>query len=110
MSEESNTVSAAGREPITGIDSQRPTTTTEACAAPELDDLLTTVAAAEWLQMSERELLARSRGQRAAIPAFAIGHRTKRYHPRTILAKLAREAGVPLETISASFGLKDKNQ
>lgn len=70
-----------------------------------LDALLSTAQAALWLQMTERELLAKSKGRKAKIPAMWLNGRVVRYHPRTILAKLATDAGVPVEIIAASFSI-----
>lgn len=71
---------------------------------PGLDDMLEREEAAAWLKMSKAELSEKSNGLRPVIPAFKLSERMVRFHPRTILAKLARDAGVPLETIAASFG------
>ena len=72
---------------------------------PQLDDMLTREQCAAWMGMSSRELMAKSRGNRAPIPAFRPSPKLIRYHPRTIIAKLAAEAGVPERVIAASFGL-----
>ena len=60
--------------------------------------------AAKWLGMKSVELSTRSRSPGGSIPAFRINGKTVRYHPRTIIAKLAHDSGVPLEAIGASFG------
>ena len=70
-----------------------------------LDDMLTTPQAALWLNMTERELLAKTKGRKPAIPGFWINRRVVRFHPRTIIAKMARDAGVDPETVALSFGL-----
>lgn len=76
-----------------------------------LDGMLTRTQAAQWLQMSERELAAKSLGLRPKVPAFRVGsQRTIRYHPRTILAKFAKDAGLPLEVVAASFGMAIKEK
>ena len=68
--------------------------------------MLTTEQAADWLGLSERDLLKKSRGNRAAIPAFGLGHKTKRFHPRTIITRLAQQAGVSADSIAAGFGIQ----
>jgi hypothetical protein len=50
-----------------------------------------------------RTVLEKSKGRRPAIPVFRLGKIFK-YHPRTIIAKLAQDAGVNPELIAASFG------
>jgi hypothetical protein len=40
-----------------------------------------------------------------SIPVFKPGHSTARYHPRTIIATLAKRAGVADETLTASLGI-----
>lgn len=77
---------------------------------PELDQLLETKDAAKWLGMRERDLRARSKGKRAKIPGFWINCQVVRFHPRTILAKLAADAGVDPEVIAASMNLKGEKQ
>lgn len=72
---------------------------------PKLDDMLTRAEAAKWLQITERTLSERSRGLRPKIVAFDPGGQGARYHPRTIITKLARDAGVPMDQIAASFGI-----
>ena len=69
----------------------------------ELDDMLETPAAAKWLGLSVRELLTKSKGRKAKIPAMWLNRRVVRYHPRTIIAKLAVDAGVSPEVIAASL-------
>ena len=69
--------------------------------------MLKTEDAAKWLRMKPGELLEKSRGgKRAVIPAFWLNQRVVRYNPRTIIAKLAADAGVSSEVISAMFNLK----
>lgn len=77
--------------------------------APELDQLLTPDDAAKWLGISRRELAEKSSGRKPLIPVVSIGHKTKRYHPRTILAAFAERSGVRPETITAAFQ-STKNQ
>ncbi len=67
--------------------------------------MLPTVEAAKWLNLKPRRLLADSKGKKAKIPGFWINERVVRYHPRTIIAKLAFDAGVPKEAIAASLCL-----
>lgn len=74
-------------------------------AVPDLDAMLTREQCAEWLQITERDLGSKSDGPRPPIPAFRASREMVRYHPRTILAKMARDAGVPLELIAASYGV-----
>jgi hypothetical protein len=68
-----------------------------------LDDLLTLDEAAAWLRLNRRDLSEKSRGRRAVIPAIRVNRKVIRFHPRTILAKFAADAGVPLEVIAASY-------
>ena len=70
-----------------------------------LDAMLETPEAAQWLAMSERELLSKCKGRHAAIPGFWLNRRVVRFHPRTILAKLAADAGVKPEVIAASMNM-----
>lgn len=72
----------------------------------DLDAMLTVEQAAKWLQMSVETLRAKSKGRRAIVPAFRLNSQLIRYHPRTILAVMAREAGVPLDLIAASMGMR----
>ena len=74
-----------------------------------LDEMLDTAAAAKWLKIKPRRLLADSKGPRAKIPAFWINRRLVRFHPRTIIAKFANDAGIPPEVIAAMFGLRETN-
>ena len=39
------------------------------------------------------------------IPAFRVGERQMRFHPQTVIAKLAADAGVNRAVIEASLGL-----
>lgn len=65
--------------------------------------MLRTDEAAKWLSMRPRDLLARSKGRNPKIPGFWINRKVVRFHPRTIIAKLAADAGVAPEVIAASF-------
>ncbi len=73
---------------------------------PSLDEMLETPEAAKWLKLKPRRLLADAKGRRAKIPGFWINRRVVRFHPRTIIAKFANDAGVPIEVIGAMFELK----
>src|ERR1041385_7742306 len=59
-----------------------------------LDDLLTLKECAAWMRMAPRELAGKSKGRNPTIPGFWINQRVVRFHPRTIIAKLAHDAGV----------------
>jgi len=72
---------------------------------PHLDDMLTREQAAAWLHMTVRDLAAKSAGLKPKIPVFKLGHKTVLYHPRTVIAKMANDAGVPAHLIAASFGM-----
>lgn len=72
-----------------------------------LDSMLKPSECAAWLRISKRELGENTTGHNPKIPAFSLGHKTKRFHPRTILAVLAKRSGVPLETIAASYGIQE---
>lgn len=71
---------------------------------PTLDSMLKRSEAAKWLGMSEYTLREKALGPEAYIPVFREGQGFERYHPRTIIATLARRAGVPMDVIAASFG------
>jgi hypothetical protein len=71
-----------------------------------LDEMMEPARAAQWLNLSVQALLARSRGRGAIIPSVQCGVRLTRYHPRTIIAKMANDAGVPVEVIMASMNVK----
>lgn len=72
-----------------------------------LDDMLDADSAAKWLRLSKRELFAKSRGRGAPITAFRMSRKSVRFNPRTIIAKMARDAGVPESLIAASLNLKE---
>jgi hypothetical protein len=44
-------------------------------------------------------------GSNGMIPAFRVGERQMRFHPQTVIAKLAADAGVNRAVIEASLGL-----
>jgi hypothetical protein len=71
----------------------------------ELDQMLTLEQAAKWLGLSPRKLSAKSKGPRAKVPGFWLNTRTVRFHPRTVISKLARDAGLSPETLAASLGI-----
>ena len=71
-----------------------------------LDDLLTLEECSAWFRLNKRDLAVKSRGKRPAVPGFWLNCKVVRFHPRTILAKLAHESGVPVEVIAASFQIK----
>lgn len=73
-----------------------------------LDDLLTAEECAGWLRLRKREILEKSKGRNPAIPGFWINQRVVRFHPRTILAKMAHDAGVSPEVIAASLALTQR--
>jgi len=77
--------------------------------APELDAMLNSEQCAKWLGLSEQRFLKKTRGRKAKIPAFPLNGRVIRFHPRTIIAKLATDAGVPMPVIAASFGMTMEN-
>jgi hypothetical protein len=68
---------------------------------PFLDRMLTPARAAEWLGISERELGEKQR--KGQIPGAKIGHKTIRYHPRTVITQLALDRGVSPKVIAAMF-------
>ncbi|MDB6017718.1 MAG: hypothetical protein JWR19_2207 [Pedosphaera sp.] len=78
--------------------------------SPDLDDMLLPDEAAKWLRVTPRVLSEKSQGLKPEIPVFKSGQKVRRYHPRTIIAAMARNAGVPLETIAASFGMLEKGK
>ena len=71
-----------------------------------LDDLLTLDECAKWFGINKRDLAAKSKGRRPVIPGFWVNRKVVRFHPRTILAKLAGDSGVSPEVITAAFNLK----
>ena len=77
----------------------------ESRPAPGLDDMLLLPEAAQWLRLNPRDLAAKTKGRNPTVPAFRLNQRVLRFHPRTIIAKMASDAGVPMETIAASFGM-----
>ena len=78
-----------------------------------LDDMLETADAASWMGLCERKLLAkgkRAKGKAAKIPGFWLNQNVVRWNPRTIIAKLAADAGVAPEVIAAMFKIEIKQQ
>jgi len=70
-----------------------------------IDELLTPGECVAWMKQTgmkdpERWL----RENEGTIIPFRPSHKVKLYHPRTILAKMAFDSGVPLQLISASYG------
>lgn len=70
---------------------------------PFLDQMMDTAEAAEWLKINSHNLLRVSKGLNAKIPGFWITDRIVRFHPRTIIVKVAFDAGVPPEVIMSQF-------
>ena len=68
-----------------------------------LDDLLELPEAAKWLKLSPREVLAKSKGRNPKIAAYWINRRVVRFHPRAVLAKMAKDNGSSADLISAMF-------
>jgi hypothetical protein len=66
-----------------------------------LDEMLDRELCASWLGL---EVGWMARNTDKIIP-FKPGHKTVKYHPRTVLAKMAFDAGVPLQLIAASYGV-----
>jgi hypothetical protein len=66
-----------------------------------LDEMLTPARAAKWLGISQRNLGEKNR--KGVIPAIRLGHKTIRYHPRTVITKLALDAGTSPKVIAAMF-------
>jgi len=75
-----------------------------------LDSMLTLAEAAAWLQIPERTLEEQSRGLRPRIPAFRPTPKKVRFHPRSILAKLASGSGLPVGLIAASYGFNERGE
>ena len=73
--------------------------------SPNLDAMLSLTEAAEWLGLHRRSLLKKVKGRKPIIPAFRLSRQEYRFHPRTIIAKLAADAGVDPEVIAASLGI-----
>jgi len=72
----------------------------------DLDYLLTPAECAEWLRIDRATLSRHSQGRQPRVPAIRAGGQTVRYHPRTILAKFASEAGMSPEAVAASLNQK----
>lgn len=75
-------------------------------ATPDLDAMLTPEQCAEWLQITTTDLGRKSSGDKPKIPAFRPTREMVRFHPRTILAKMAKDNGVSLDVIAASYGIR----
>ncbi len=71
---------------------------------PGLDEMMEAPQAAKWLKMSQRQLLAESKGKGAKIPGFWLNRRVVRFHPRTIITSFARDTGLTPDFIAAMFG------
>lgn len=63
-----------------------------------IDELISREKCAAWFGESERWVQENVKG-------FRPSHKCTVYHPRTILAKMAFDAGVPLQIIAASYGV-----
>ncbi len=70
----------------------------------QLDAMLTKEQAAAWLQIPVGQLMKKHRA--GVVRGFVIGHNTIRFHPRSVIAKLARDAKVSSDNIAAMFGLE----
>jgi hypothetical protein len=70
----------------------------------QLDAMLTKEQAAEWLQIPLWQLM--KKHQAGIIPGFKVGNKIIRWHPRSVIAKLARNAGNSPQNIAAMFGLE----
>lgn len=74
----------------------------------DLHKMLTLEEAAEWLRYNKRDLGPASRGAKgrpAKVPGFWLSERTVLFHPATVIAHLAQQAGVPAETIATALSL-----
>ncbi|MGN6556302.1 MAG: hypothetical protein ACTHLW_21535 [Verrucomicrobiota bacterium] len=63
---------------------------------------------AAWLKVKRRYLDDDAMLDTPKIPVFRPSPKVVRYHPRTILAKLAKDAGVSFEVIAASYGVNEQ--
>lgn len=72
----------------------------------DLDRFLTLEECAEWLKMSPVTLAAKSKGADATIPGVWINARVVRFHPRTVLERLASQES----TISAGRTRRVRNK
>lgn len=75
-----------------------------------LDVMLTLDEASEWLRMNSDNLAARSQGHKPKIPGFWFNERVVRFNPRTVIAKLAADAGVEPAVIAAMFSISQKEE
>ena len=58
----------------------------------------------KWLGITREVLINKKiKGRNPIIPPFRLGNREYKFHPRTIIAKLAKDAGVPFEVIATSL-------
>lgn len=73
-----------------------------------LDQLLTLEEAAAMLRLSTGDLLRKSHGKKPIVPAYWLGPKTVRFHPRAIFAKLALEAGMSPKAVELSFAVAVK--
>ena len=75
---------------------------------PDLDELLTPQQCVAWMKQGDLKDAERwlRENERTIVP-FRPSHKVKLYHPRTILAKMAFDAGVPLQIIAASYGVTE---
>ena len=76
--------------------------------AVQLDSMLSLDEASKWLRMNKEDVSARSKGRKPKIPGVWFNRRVVRFHPRTVLAKFAADAGVEPAVIGAMF--TDGNQ
>jgi hypothetical protein len=73
-----------------------------------LNDMLKLEEASAWLKMNKKDLAIRSKGRKPKIPAFWFNERVVRFNPRTVIAKLAADAGVDPAVIQAMLAIEEK--
>ena len=76
----------------------------------DLDKFLDSKEAAAWLGITREVLVNKKiKGRNPIIQPFRLGNREYKFHPRTIIAKLAKDSGVPYEVIAASLNKPKEN-
>jgi len=69
----------------------------------DLDGMLSSDEASEWLQVEKRSLMRMSKGRKPTLPGFWLGDKTVRFSPRIVIAHLAHRAGVEPSVIEAAL-------
>jgi hypothetical protein len=70
----------------------------------DLDKLMDLDEFSQFIGLNKTKITPHTKGRNPKIPAIWINERVVRFHPRTVLAKFAADAGVRMEIIAASYG------